>query len=374
MCIAPPLLVAAMAVQISRSLGLNSGALGLAVSGFFAATASSTALLGRVVSRWGVRPALTTAMAVNGVVLVSIALSQSIWQIVVALVVGGIANGAVHPASNVVLAGGVRGHLGLALGIKQSSMPAAALVGGIAVPAVALTVGWRWAFVMAAALSAVLVAVASRYRQPGGEDSGPAQAGADGPPSVVLRLRLLSAAVCCGAAAGTSLNVFMVDGSVQSHILAPAKAGLLAACCGMLAVLARVGLGWQADRRPDRDPTAPTLTLLATCVVGSVLMSTGHPAAFVVGAVLAAGLGFGWTGLVHLSAMRGSTDTARTTGTLMTGFASGSCLGPLVLGHVAAQWGYRPVWISVTVLGLLAAAMMSAVTTRRVVTSKGASR
>ena len=361
MSIAPPLLVAAMAVQISAGLDVNIGQLGLAVSGFYGATAVTTAVLGRVVSRYGARKGLVTVMTVNGTVLVILGLSQTGWTVAAALLIGGVANGAVHPASNAVLAGGVRGHLGLALGIKQSSMPAAGLAGGLAVPAIALTVGWRWAFVMAAIVSFGLIIASLRYRGTP-RDNDVHSTEPIGVRKAPPRIRLLSLGVCCGAAAGTSLSILLVDGTVTSNILAPAAAGFLAAGCGALAVLARIGLGWLADRRPDRDPTVNALILLILCAVGGCLMASRTPAAFIVGAALAAGIGFGWTGLVHLTAMRAhGADPARTTGTLMTGFAGGSCLGPLVLAQVATHWGYLPVWISITVLALLSTAVLSAV-------------
>lgn len=375
MSIAPTLLVAAMAVQISASLGLGSGDLGLAVSSFFAATAATTALLGRVVSRYGARAGLTAVMAVNAAVLLALSISQSIWMVIGALLVGGIANGAVHPASNAVLAAGMRGHLGLALGIKQSSMPAAALAGGLAVPLIALTVGWRWAFVLASMCSIGLMVAALRYRPADPPRAVRAADQSHGSPPPRMRLKLLSAGVCFGAAAGTSVNVFLVDASVQSQILAPAAAGLLAAFCGALAVGVRVGLGRLADRHPDTDATKYSVVLLVVCVMGAGLMATGIPAAFMLGAVLAAGLGFGWTGLVHLSAMRSSTtDAARTTGTLMTGMATGSCLGPLLLGQVAAHWDYRPVWVCAAVLTTAAALMLATVAKPHPTQSTGVGR
>lgn len=359
MAIAPTLLVAAMAVQISATFGLGSGVLGLAVSGFFGATAATTAVLGRVVARYGARAGMATVMAINCAVLVFLAVSQSIWMIVAGLIVGGVANGAIHPASNLVLAEGVRGHLGLALGIKQSSMPAAALAGGLAVPVIALTVGWRWAFVLAAAVSFCLMIAALRYR-PAVRDTPTGQQPAEAQTSEApkLRLKLLSVAVCCAAAGGTSLNVFLVDGGVQSAALAPAAAGLLAACCGALAVAGRTGLGLFADRRLSSNPMYIVLALIAACAVGSALMATGPQWAYVVGAMLAAGVGFGWTGLVHLAAMRAHSDTARATGTLMTGFAGGSCLGPLLMGQVSTHWGYRPVWMCISALCLMGAALI----------------
>ena len=42
------------------------------------------------------------------------------------------------------------GRQGLSFGVKQAAIPVSTLLAGAAVPVVALTVGWRWAFVLAA--------------------------------------------------------------------------------------------------------------------------------------------------------------------------------------------------------------------------------
>ena len=67
---------------------------------------------------------------------------------------GGLANAASHPATNLSLAGEVpAGRQGLSFGVKQSAIPAATLLAGLAVPSIALTFGWRWAFAGGAALA-----------------------------------------------------------------------------------------------------------------------------------------------------------------------------------------------------------------------------
>ena len=66
-----------------------------------------------------------------------------------------------QPAANLLLARAVPAdRQGLAFGIKQSAIPAAAMLGGLAVPSIALTWGWRWAFAAGGAfalMSAVTV-------------------------------------------------------------------------------------------------------------------------------------------------------------------------------------------------------------------------
>ena len=72
-------------------------------------------------------------------------------------------------ASNLTLARSVpASRLGLSFGIKQAAIPIATLLAGAAVPTVALTIGWRWAYLIGAAVA--LLAAArdpARRRRPG---------------------------------------------------------------------------------------------------------------------------------------------------------------------------------------------------------------
>ena len=61
-----------------------------------------------------------------------------------------------QPSANLMLVTHIDAErLGFALATKQSGMPAGALLGGAAVPAIALTVGWQWAYVAGAVIATV---------------------------------------------------------------------------------------------------------------------------------------------------------------------------------------------------------------------------
>src|SRR5690606_19508698 len=57
---------------------------------------------------------------------------------------------------------------GIAFGIKQSAIPLATLLGGIAVPAITLSVGWRWTYVAGATFAVLAAALVVSDRRPGG--------------------------------------------------------------------------------------------------------------------------------------------------------------------------------------------------------------
>lgn len=66
-------------------------------------------------------------------------------------------------ASNLTLSRYVPAHrLGLSFGIKQAAIPLATLLAGAAVPAVALTLGWRWAYGIGAVLALAALLISPR--------------------------------------------------------------------------------------------------------------------------------------------------------------------------------------------------------------------
>lgn len=156
-----PLLSSGLAVQIQGDLDFDDAALGLTVGAFYLAGALGSVLSGRIVERVGPRAALRfTALATAGVLLATGAAAGS-WAVLTGLVgLAGLANALAQPATNLYIARGVRpGRQGLAIGVQKSGIPAAALLGGLAVPTLGLTVGWSWAFV----IGALLALAASAY-------------------------------------------------------------------------------------------------------------------------------------------------------------------------------------------------------------------
>lgn len=354
--ISPLFLVGAQAVQIGADLRLSPATLGNAVALFFGLTALSSATLGRLVERAGVRVSLVATMAVSCASLAGVAAAQSVVHLALALALGGLANGAVHPSTNKLLAAeSARVPLGLSMGVKQSAPALAGLLAGLAVPVVALTVGWRWSFV-AAAIPTFLLAFAAVRVAPQEPRAARRERGA----GIDARLLVVVAVGSgCGGAAGNSLGTFLVDYGANGAGLAEGAAGLTLALASAAGLLGRVGAGMLMDRPRGPGPVPLTIGLLVAGAVGHLLVSTGHAAAYVVGALVAYGLGWAWPGLLHYAVVVGHPGgAARATGVLMTGFASGGFLGPLVLGHVAHAVGYPVLWLTTATLSAVAAALL----------------
>ncbi|MGH3373186.1 MAG: MFS transporter [Actinoallomurus sp.] len=355
----PVFLFGGQAVQIGSDLELSPATLGVTVSLFFTLTALSSAVLGRAVQHTGVRWSLAATMTGSTVALLGLALSRSVVQLALSLALGGLANGAVHPSSNLLLASrSSRTPLGLSLGIKQSAPTAASIGSGLAVPLIALTYGWRWSFVGSAVLSVVLGCMAMRLpaRLPG--TATPTTVTPDAARGRRL-LVMMAVAAGCGSAAGNSLGAFLVDYGVHDVGLAQASAGLAFALASMAGLCGRIVWGWVMDRRWSPRPLPLAIVLLLFGSTGYVLIGTGSPVAYVLGALVAYGFGWAWVTLLHYAVVSRHTDgAARATGVLMTGFAAGGFAGPLLLGQVAQGTGYHVVWFITACCNVVAGAVL----------------
>lgn len=368
----PAFLVGALAVQIRADLEVGLGLFGLAAATLFGVSGLCARPGGRLVQRLGSRKGTALAATMSIFSLVVVGLAQSPVWLMVGLAIGGLGNAVAQPSANLGISEFVtEQRLGLAFGIKQSSIPSATLLGGLAVPGIALVAGWRWAVAAAVAL-AVLILI---WTQVTGRDAriGARPTAAEGAPDKGLPrsgLVVLTLGGFLGAAASTSIGVFLVDSAVAAGT-SPATAGLLFAACSVLGLVSRVGFGWLADRHPDRSRYLFIANLLASGAVGYALLTTGETVLFFVGSAMAYGLGWAWTGLFHFAIIRDNRAAAATvTGFVQTGLSLGAAGGPLLFGVVAQTFSYAAAW-SVTAALSLAAALTIRIARRMVRRSRG---
>lgn len=348
----PLALVGALAVQVSEDLAVSTAALGAASSAFFAAGTVMSPVAGAVVGRLGARTAMRLSLVVVGVVLVAIAVAAHSLPVLLALLaLGGAGNALAQPATNLYLAQRVVPHRqGTAYGVKQSAIPAAGLLGGLAVPALGLTVGWRWAFSLFA-----LLAVGLALRTPGG-DERPDWSGGNTRPVGLPRKVLVVIAFGAGlaAACAATLTIFLVAGAVEAG-WGEAEAGLIFAGASAAGVVARLVSGVRADRRGRRHLEVIAAMLLVGAL-GFVGLATGQHVLYAVGAFVAFGVGWGWPGLLILSVVQLSPATpAAATALTQVGTSAGAVVGPLAFGILVDRTSYALAW-SVAAGGLVLAA------------------
>jgi MFS family permease len=352
-CSVPVFLVGGLAVQIGADLNFRPAGLGLAVSAYFGATALASVPAGALVERYGSTAIARCGIALSASSLLAVAaLARSLWSLVLILALGAGANAMGQLASNTSLSRHVpMRRQGLSFGVKQAAIPVSTLLAGAAVPLVALTLGWRWAFVFAAVAS-----VAALWLVPVETDRA-GRSAAHSAERATSALVVIGLAAMLAAGAANALGTFLVDSAVARGI-EPGPAGLALTLGSLVCVLARIGGGWQADRLPSRQ-VGVIAALLASGAAGLALLAVPGTLPLIVGVVLGFGLGWSWPGLMNFAVVRLHPQApAAATSITQTGVYAGGCLGPLALGALAEAGGYPVMWTAAAVAMLSAAGLM----------------
>ncbi len=326
------------------------------VTVFFGAGAFGAGRGGRFAERIGALTAMRGSALVTGACLLGIAaFAGSLAPFLVLLAVAGVANSVAQPAINLFMAEQVPlERQGLAFGIKQSAIPAAILVSGLALPLIALPLGWRWAFVLAGVAALAVALVAGRERR---TLSPVPKREPQGRPTRALLLIALGAALA--SAGPNALGTYLVPSAVDAGI-AEGTAGLLAALGSATSLAVRIGLGARADSRGEYG-FAWVVLLLAGGAAGFVLLAIEEVVPFVLGALVAFTLGWGWPGLFNLAVVHGHRHSPGwATGISQSGIYIGAAGGPAAYGLLADAIGYGPAWGATAGLLLVAAATISA--------------
>lgn len=348
--ILPAFLTGAVAVQLRDDLELSESAIGLAIGAFFAGSALGSAWLGRAAERLGARPALALGLGVTVLADLVVATAvDGVRSLAGVLFVAGLANALGQPAINLLVVRTVdRRRLGLVMALKQSGMPAAALLGGLAVPAIALTVGWRAAYVVGAAVAVASMVLVARFPSVA-LPAGPGRAGTTGPregrPEQPWSVLLVMAAV--GVMGGGAANIvvgYLVSGAVDAGI-APGPAGLVLTAGSALGIASRLAHGWLADRG-SIDALTRVTVLLTLGLGGAVILASHRPLAYLVAAPIVFAGGWAWPGLFNLVVVEVNRSApAAATGVTQTGVYVGSVLAPVVAGGLVESSGYRAAWL-----------------------------
>jgi MFS family permease len=352
----PVFLTGGLAVQMRGELGFGAAALGLAVAAFFACSSLTSAFMGRVVERIGAHRGMRLAAAGSAASLLGIALLATSWAgLVGCLVLGGLANAVSHPATNLSLAREVSaGRQGLSFGVKQAAIPAATLLAGLAVPGIAVTLGWRWAFAGGAVLA---LAVAFLLPSAASGDTVSRREEAREKDAPIMPLVLLALGIGLGSTATAPLGAFIVDSSVEAG-LRVGTAGLLLALGSAVNIAVRVVFGHLADGMSG-GRLRLVAAMLGIGVIGFALLATGEGALILPGALLAFGAGWGWPGLFNFAIVKTNPGApAVATGITQTGASGGAALGPLVFGLVVEATSYDVAWL---VSGAIALAALAAI-------------
>lgn len=348
MCSAfPAFLTGALGVQLRDEVGLTATDIGLAMGTSFTAAALMSAPMGRVAERLGPRRALRLGIGTSALAMVAVAiLARDVVDFCLLLGVAGLANALNQPSANLMLTTHVGPErLGWALATKQSGMPAAALLGGAAVPAIALTLGWQWAYVLGAVLgtTAILLLPADVGRV--SVERASSRFGLrSAKPDLGLGLLALYAVVGLLGATNAGAMVGFITSGAEASGLSPGVAGLVLSLGSFVGILSRLYQGRQVDRAGVL-PIQRIVWLFALGGAGVLLMAADVPTTYLIAPVPAFAFGWAWPGLFNLSVVRNNPSApAAATGVSQVGVFTGAALGPVLGGVIIDDWGYRALW------------------------------
>lgn len=283
MAIGPLPLFAIMALGplVIPDLALSRTAFGSVTTIAFVVGLAGSLLAGRLVDRVGARRVALGMVGMSSAAIIVISGAQSFVWLVGAATLGGMAQAASNPTTNVLVTTEVPPSLrGTLMGVKQSGVQMGQFLAGATLPTLAVLVGWRVsalaALVLTATVLVLLLATASQAAptasaspDPGADRGRPhatapgsaPESGRTGSPWWLLAYTFLVAVV------EQAVNAYVPLYAFEDVGLSAAAAGSAVGVIGVIGVAARIGVGWASGRF-----AAPETLLLAVAAAGSGAM------------------------------------------------------------------------------------------------------
>ena len=350
----PVFLTGALAIQLREDIGLAVDSLGLVYACYFAAAALLSARLARISERRGPELPLRIGCAIYVVALLGIA-SGAYSPLVLSgfVALAGVGTALTRTATSVLIARNVvPERQGVAFGLKHCSIPIATLLAGLSVPAIGLTIGWRWAFVVAAVATVTVMLTIPAA-------SGQWQPSPDRGHGDMSRRLLVIAAISfgLGSSAAAALGAYTVSTIVDAGI-DEGLAGLLVAAGSIVGLCSRLLVGRWSDRRAGSQLDLVSW-MLALGGVGFLMLSTVTDWVMLLAVPVSFATGWAWLGSYNLAMVRlNPVAPGAAVGITQTGAFVGAIIGPAGLGFIAERLSFTAVWVTAATTSFLAAVLI----------------
>jgi MFS family permease len=322
---------------------------------------------GWLTDRLGVRLTLGGGLLLIGALVTAASWMRTLPALLGALVVGGFGFSVLNPSTGkAVVEWFPPRRRGLAMGIKQTGLTLGGLTGALALPPLALALGWRDALAAAGGVSLVAGAlVLALYRR--------AAAPASAPPTARPRLVELSVFMrrpgvivvfLSGLALSTaqsSVLAYLALYSKETFAVSAVAAGQVLALAQLGGTAARLAWGAVSDRffGGRRRPGVVASALLGATAYALFALGPGLPTAAIVPLAFLAGAGaFGWVGLYFalVAEIGGSRYAGLLTGVAVAFAWSGVLVGPPLFGVLLGVTGsYAWPWLTLALVATLVA-------------------
>ena len=312
--------VAVLAPELRADFDLSLAQTGVVLAALGIGMTPALLPWGLFADRAGERVVLPLGLAGAAVVLARVGSADGYGELVLLLVVVGALVGSANAASGrAVMHWFAPGQRGLALGIRQSSVPIGGLVAALGLPPLADAKGLTWTFAalgVACALAAVAGALLLR---------SPAQPVAARPARPRAARRTLRRPALWLVSCGSALFLFAQTATMSFTVLflsddrgmSPHAAALVLAAMQVLGVGLRIAVGLRSDRVGSRVVPLSRLALVISASFVVVAATTRAPLTVLVPVlVVAGGIAMSWNGLAFVAAaeIAGPTRRARRSG------------------------------------------------------------
>ncbi len=323
--------------------------LGLAVTTFGVVSALTQAPMGFLVDRIGARKVLIAGLLLGGFAFASIAVIHSYAWLILAALLGGLANCVYHPADYSILSSNIsEGRVGRAFSVHTF----AGFIGGAIAPplllGVAAVAGLDASLLAVGAFAWVVAAVV--FLIPAAPDAQPARTAGFGTERIrdILTPTVLGLAlfVTLLALSNSALSTFTIVALIAGHgVSAGAATAALTAYLTAAAVGVLAG-GALADRTSRHGDVAAAGFALSALIALAIAV-TSLPVPVLIAAMSLTGFLFGVIQpsrdmLVRKAAPPGA--VGRVFGIVSTGFNIGGVIGPLLFGWLMDQGAPRAIF------------------------------
>ena len=353
-----PAVFSVLATTLRSEFGVSRWQVGALVTAVMGVGAALSPVAGSLTDRIPPRHSTAITLVAAGVSFGGMAVVPTYAWMVVAALVTGLAQALSNPATNLLIMSQAEvGRRGMLTGIKQGGVQAGNFLAGILLPmGTASFLGWRGSIALIPVVclaGLAVVGLMGRGRPPTVVDTSNAQWRRRIEP-VIKRLAIFGALM--GLASG-SLLTHLPSFAAEAFGWSTAVGGLLVAVFSGIAFLARLSAGPISERYFSHHRTMVTMALL-TAVAG-VALAVAPSGAWLWPIALVVGIGpMAWNVIGNLAVMELSPagGAGHGSGVMMGGFLGGVALGAPILGWSVDVTGtYRPGWVAVAVIGLVAA-------------------
>jgi predicted MFS family arabinose efflux permease len=350
-----PVVFSVLATDLRSEFSVARWQIGALVTVVTAVGALLSPVSGSIIDRFAPRHTTAATAVIAGSGFVAMGLSPGYVWLAAASVLCGVAQASSNPATNrLIMSQAEAGRRGVLTGIKQGGVQAGNFLGGILLPiGAAASFGWRGTMLLAAVVPVVALIVLGLLIRGRPTPFQPEAAPRERSAPVVYRLAIYAGLL--GITAG-SLLTYLPSFAQEGFGFSLEGGGALVSLFAGVGFAARLGAGPLSERFFGHHRALAGMALL-TALAG-VLLALAPSGGWLWPAAVMIGLGpMAWNVIGNLAVMELSPPggAGRGSGVMMAGFLGGMAIGaPLFGASVDLLSTYRPGWLGVAMLGLIA--------------------